>query len=194
VDSLPAPLPPLLVTVTGQQLWPRHVEHHIGYLIRDIRLDDLLLTVARAPSEATLVLDVDSVDGLGSDAVAIEFVTGSLGLRCLMTRRPALATRAAELGVLSLLRVFALDSTGLGRALAAHPRLPGMGTVISPGILLPGLVAADGHALTHPLVSDGMIQDRQDVQASWAARADTVVVGSAALAGFVAEAGFSIGA
>ena len=120
-------------------------------------------------------MDLESVDGLGADDAAARFVVEKLGIRIVMTRRPALAALVAEAGGLGLVHVFAFDSTGLGRALESHPARPRVGTVISPGPVLSHLTAADLERLPRPLVADGLI-DAPDRARRLLAVADSVVV------------------
>ena len=70
-------------------------------------------STASASDGPPLAVDIDSVAGLGSDDEAIEFVTGRLGIRVVLTRRPQVAAHVAERGHLGLVHVFAYDSTGM---------------------------------------------------------------------------------
>jgi glycerol-3-phosphate responsive antiterminator len=147
----------------------------VGILLRDLDLMTLI-GVAEAGSEAVAV-DLDSVDGLSADEAGARFVMGRLGVRVVMTHRPALAALVAEAGGLSLVHVFAFDSTGLTKALENHPARRGVGTAISPGPVLSHLTAADLERLPRPIVAYGLIESPGRAR-QLLTIADSVVVGA----------------
>ena len=130
-DRRPGILPRLLIAAAGLEPPGLAAGSSVGVLLRD--LDLVALVGAAEAGRELLAVDLDSVEGLDSDLAAVVFVVRRLGIGIVMTRRPALAAGAAELGALGLLHVFAFDSTGLGRSLEGHPRGRGVGTVVSPG-------------------------------------------------------------
>ncbi len=127
----------------------------VGTLLRDVDLMTLV-SVAEAGPEG-IAVDLDSVDGLNADDAGVRFVVGRLGIRIVMTRRPALASLVAETGCLGLVHVFAFDSTGLGRALEGRTVPRGVGTVISPGPVLSHMTRDDLDSLPRPIVAYGLI-------------------------------------
>jgi glycerol-3-phosphate responsive antiterminator len=145
----------------------------MGHLLRDADLP----AVVREASEsgAVLAIDIDTIAGLGADEAAVEFVIGRLGIRIVLTRRPQLAACAAEHGGLGLTQVLAFDSTGIRRTLEAHPRLPGVGTVISPGLVLGHLRPDELDSLPRPLLAYGLIGSLASARAILRC-ADSIVV------------------
>ena len=103
------------------------------------------------------------------------FVVQRLGIEVVLTRRPQLAAGAAALGGIGLLQVLAFDSTGLLRALVAHPRQPRVGTAMSPGLVLAHLLPEELGRLPRPILAYGLIHT-PEAAASILARADSVVV------------------
>jgi glycerol-3-phosphate responsive antiterminator len=142
-------------------------------LLHDLNLLDLVRLSAR-PGQS-LAVDLDSVEGLAADEAAIEFLATRLGVAVVITRRPGLAERAAEHGCRSLLHVHCLDSTGLDRALAAHPGDP-VGTALSPGLILALLAPSERSRLPRPVLAYGLIRRREERDAALAAGAASVVV------------------
>jgi glycerol-3-phosphate responsive antiterminator len=137
---IPVRIPPLL---------------HAGILLRDIDLEAL---VARAANrEGPTAVDLDSVRGMASDEAAADFVTGTLGIRIVMTRRAHVATRVAARGGIGLLHAHAYDSTGLRRALESSPPLAGVGTVVSPASVLPHMRQSELEQLARPIVAYGLL-------------------------------------
>jgi glycerol uptake operon antiterminator len=143
-----------------------------GVLFHDLSLTDLIRLSSSAGRPA--VVDVDSVEGLSPDAAALSFVADRLGIRTVITRRPALALRAAGLGCLALLHVHCLDSTGFERALEGHPGEP-VGTALSPGVVLEHLAPGQRRSLPLPVVAYGLVRRREDIEAALAAGADAVM-------------------
>lgn len=147
-----------------------------GVLLRDLDLVTLL-AVSGNISE-TLVLDLDSIDGLNPDLAAVRFAVEELGVDVVVTRRPAVAAHVAALGRLALLHVLALDSTGLAKSLEGHPRTPGTGTIVSPGPVLAHFLPDDLARLPRPLVAYGFVETAKGARALLE-RADAVVVSPA---------------
>lgn len=180
------PLPAVLIADDGGD--PSHPLPGLdaGLLLRETNLG-ALMRQASSPG-AVLALDMDSVAGLDGDDAAVEFVTRRLGIKIVLSRRPQVAARVAELGHLGMLHVLALDSTGLGRALDSHPRRPGVGTVVSPGLVLPHLRPAELASLPPPILAYGLISAPDE---AWAilALADGVVVRPAVAAAMAAVRG-----
>ena len=144
-----------------------------GIFLRDI---DLLAVVERmATRECQVAVDLDSVRGLGSDAAAADFVLDTLGVGIVLSRRAHLAAHVAARGGLALLHVHAFDSTGITRALAAAPMLPGIGTVVSPASVLCHMRPTELAALRRPVVGYGLLTDVADAIACLEV-ADAVVV------------------
>lgn len=170
--TVPA-LPRLLVAATGS---PRRPGPEIGgVLVHDVNL--LELVRLSAATALPLALDVDTVEGLAPDAAAIAFLAHRLLVPILVTRRPALAAQAGELGCLALLHVHCLDSTGWERGMAAHPGPP-VGTAVSPGLILSHLDARERAALPRPVLAYGLVRRPQERDAAFAAGADGLVVWS----------------
>ena len=155
-----------------------------GVLVRDT---DLAALVHRATSDCPpLAVDLDSVAGLGSDDAAVDFVTGRLGIDVVLTRRPQLAARVAERGHLGLVHVFGYDSTGMARSLESHPRTAGIGSVLSPGLVIVHLRSDELAELPRPIVAYGLIDDVGDARACMAL-ADAIVVRPALAARLAAQ-------
>ncbi len=156
-----------------------------GILVRD--LDLMALSILAGTRPDGLAVDIDSVEGLSADDAGVKYVTGRLGVRFVVTRRPALAALAAELGCVGLVHVFAFDSTGLNRALDSYSRRDGVGTVISPGPVLGHMTADDLARLPRPVVADGLI-DAPERARTLLTIADSVVVGVECARGLAEEA------
>jgi glycerol-3-phosphate responsive antiterminator len=172
-DVGPTRLPAVLIASDGRHPVYAPPGLAAGVLVRDT---DLAALVHRAASDCPPVaVDIDSVAGLGSDDAAVDFVTGRLGIHVVLSRRPQLAARAAACGHVGLVHVFGYDSTGMARSLEGHPRTPGLGCVLSPGLVIVHLRSDELAELPRPIVAYGLIDDVDDARACLAL-ADTIVV------------------
>jgi glycerol-3-phosphate responsive antiterminator len=155
------PLPRVLIADNGRVpiRLPRRLRG--GVLLRDI---DLAAVVERAANgDAVVAIDLDSVRGMESDETAADFVMGTLGIRIVMTRRAHVAVRVAGRGGIGLLHALAFDSTGLSRALGGSPPAAGVGTVVSPGAVLPHMRPSELEQLARPIVAYGLLTRTADV-------------------------------
>jgi glycerol-3-phosphate responsive antiterminator len=166
-------LPPVLVATNGRHDWEPPSSLEAGLLLRDTDLPALIHRASQ--SGPPLAVDIDTISGLEDDQVAVAFVVQRLGIEVILTRRPQLAAGAAALGGIGLLQVLAFDSTGLLRALVAHPRQPRVGTAISPGLVLAHLLPEELGRLPRPILAYGLIHTSEAARAILA-RADSVAV------------------
>jgi glycerol-3-phosphate responsive antiterminator len=169
--ELTARLPALLVPVRDRL--PDGLGEDEGVLLHSTTLADLIRLAAA--TTCPLALDLDSVEGLEPSVAAIAFAVERLGIRVLLSRRPALIDWARGLSCLPLLRVSCLDSTGFERALLGHPGPP-VGTAISPGLVLAHLAPSQRARLPRPLLAYGVVRRSEEAAAAREAGADSVVV------------------
>ena len=177
-------LPSILVASDGHHAVHAPPGFDAGVLVRDT---DLATLVHRAASDCPpQAVDIDSVAGLGSDDYAVDFVTGRLAVGIILTRRPQLAVRAVERGQIGLVHVFAYDSTGLHRSLEGHPRSLGVGSVVTPGLVILHLRDDELAAIPRPILAYGLIDAVEDARACLAV-ADAIVVRPVLAAKLAAE-------
>jgi glycerol-3-phosphate responsive antiterminator len=151
----PPTLPRVLIADSGRVPVRIPPLLHAGILLRDI---DLAALVERAANgDGAMAVDLDSVRGMASDVAAADFVTDTLGIRIVMTRRAHVATRVAARGGIGLLHAHAYDSTGLRRALESAPPFLGVGTVVSPAAVLPHMRPSELEQLARPIVAYGLL-------------------------------------
>jgi glycerol-3-phosphate responsive antiterminator len=171
--SLFIQVPSILVVSDGHHAVHAPPSLDAGVLVRDT---DLATLVHRAASDCLpQAVDIDSVAGLGNDDYAVDFVTDRLGIPIVLTRRPQLAARAAERGHIGFVHVFAYDSTGLHRSLEGHPRSEGVGSVVTPGLVILHLRADELAAIPRPILAYGLIDSVEDARACLEV-ADAIVV------------------
>lgn len=177
-------LPRVLEASDGRAAWGRPKHGDVGLMLRETSLAALVAHVGR---EYAVAVDIDSVEGLADDRAGCEFLVVKLGFQIVLAHRPATAAMIAELGALALLRVFAADSTGLRRSLESHPPGEGVGSAVSPGLVLPHLGADELALLPRPILAYGLIDRPVDIAACLRC-SDAIVLSRGALAGARTEA------
>ena len=116
------------------------------------------------------VVHIDLVDGLSSREIAVDSLNALCHPDGIISTRPMLLRRGRELGLLTVLRVFAIDSkavSNLGRETEG-----GMPDVIE---ILPGTLCKVLRRLSRelpvPLIAGGLLSDKADVLAALGAGA-----------------------
>ena len=116
------------------------------------------------------VVHIDLVDGLSSREIAVDSLNALCHPDGIISTRPMLLRRGRELGMLTVLRVFAIDSkavSNLGRETEG-----GMPDVIE---ILPGTLCKVLRRLSRelpvPLIAGGLLSDKADVLAALGAGA-----------------------
>lgn len=113
---------------------------------------------------------LDLCEGLGKDAAAVEWCARAVRPDGLISTRSQPLRRAGELGMMSIQRIFLVDSgslTGGMRHLSANP--PDLIEVM-PG-LVPKAIARLKDELHLPVIAGGMITERREVEQAIAAGA-----------------------
>jgi glycerol-3-phosphate responsive antiterminator len=172
-------LPRVLEASDGRTDWNPPTGGDVGLLLRDTSLTALMIHAGRGHAVA---VDIDSIDGLSDDREGCEFLVRKLGFRIVLAHRQTTAATIADLGALALLRVFAVDSTGLRRPRDGPPRADGIGSAVSPGLVLPHLSADEIALLPRPILAYGLIDRPADIAACLRC-ADAIVLSHQALAG-----------
>ena len=107
-------------------------------------------------------LHIDLAEGLGRDDAAVEWCVRELRVDGVISTRPSLIRRASELGVITVQRLFVMDSPSFEhgkRLLRATP--PEMAEVL-PGIA-PKAVKQLCAALDKPVIAGGMISEKSEI-------------------------------
>ena len=144
-----------------------------GTFLRDLDLTGL---ISRASAiDGPWAVDVDSIRGLHADDAAARFVVLRLGAAVVVSRRTTVARAAAAVGAVGLVTVHAFDSTGLRRIAEGGSSPEGVGSLLSPGLVLPHLRYDELSVLPRPLVGHGLITRPADARACLEL-ADAIVV------------------
>ena len=129
-------------------------------------------TLVRRAKEAGKLafVHLDLTQGLSSKDVAADFVKEYARADGVISTRPALLCRAKTLGLITVLRVFLVDSLSLDnlnkQIAACDPDL----IEIMPGVM-PKVIRQVCQTVRRPVITGGMISDKEDVIAALSAGA-----------------------
>lgn len=126
-----------------------------------------------------VIVHADLVNGLAQREIAADFL-----LRCgadgIISTRPHLVRRGHELGLLAVLRVFAIDSKAVNNLTSeAEVGCPDMIEVLPAP--LPRVIARLQREMKTPLIAGGLLEDKADVLSALRAGAMCVSTSDSAL-------------
>ncbi|MBO4883839.1 MAG: glycerol-3-phosphate responsive antiterminator [Clostridia bacterium] len=133
-----------------------------------LTLPDMMAALRGADKFAFIHLDL--CDGLGRDAAAVEWCAKTLQPDGMISTKAQLLRKAAEQDMLTIHRLFLVDSSSLSggiRHLAANP--PDLIEVL-PG-LVPKAITRLKDTLNLPVIAGGMVTEEKDVEQALAAGA-----------------------
>ena len=123
--------------------------------------------------DRTAVVHVDFIAGLNTKEVAVEFIRKNTHADGIICTKAPLVKHARELGLLSIQRTFVVDSIALSMLKkqidAFHPDA----VEIMPGVM-PKILKEIREYTNMPLIAGGLLSDKKDVMAAFAAGADAV--------------------
>jgi len=118
------------------------------------------------------VIHADLVNGLAPKDIAADFLQ-RCGADGIISTRPALIRRGRELGLLTVLRLFALDSKAVSNLRAEiDSGTPDMIEIL-PGTL-PRVISRLSRELKIPLIAGGLLEEKADILAALGAGAACV--------------------
>lgn len=119
------------------------------------------------------VVHADLVTGLSGKEIAVDFLKTQTEADGFISTKPPLIKRGRELGLLSILRVFVLDSMALENLNKQIQLAEPDAIEILPG-LMPKVIAQVVSCVRIPVIAGGLISEREDVVAALSAGAISV--------------------
>ena len=111
------------------------------------------------------MVHVDLINGLSTREIILDYISGSTEADGIITTKHSLIPHARELGLYTVLRFFALDSTALtniGKAMKPGMVLPDVIEFL-PGIISGRMIQQINAASRVPVIAGGLITDKTDV-------------------------------
>lgn len=122
---------------------------------------------------------IDLIEGIGRDAAGVRYLA-SCGLSGLISTRAQLLRAAREEGLMTVQRIFLVDSDSLETGVKMLRDSGADFCEVMPG-LVPKAIAHLKERVAQPLIAGGMITQREDVDIALAAGAVAVSTSKAAL-------------
>ena len=133
-----------------------------------LTLPDMVEVLKKAGKYVFVHLDL--CEGLGKDAAAVEWCARVLKPDGMISTRSQLLKRAAELGLLTIQRLFLVDSSSLSGGMKHIMSNPPDLIEVLPG-LVPKAIARLSETLGLPVIAGGMVTEDRDVEQALAAGA-----------------------
>ena len=138
------------------------------------------ITAALRGAGKYVFIHLDLCDGLGRDAAAVEWCARTLAPDGLISTRAQLLRKAAEQGLMTIHRLFLVDSSSLNGGIRHLTATPPDLIEVLPG-LVPKAITRLRDTLDLPVIAGGMVTEERDVEQALAAGALAVSSSSRAL-------------
>lgn len=119
------------------------------------------------------IVHLDLITGLGSKDVAVEFIHKYTGADGVISTRPSLIKKARELGMMTVLRFFLLDSLSIDNLERQLSAINSDFIEILPGVM-PKVTQRICKKAKMPVIAGGLISDKEDVMGALNAGATAV--------------------
>lgn len=144
------------------------LQHDVGVLF--ILGEDIFAlqeSVAKAHAKGRLILaHMDLIKGVGRDEAGVRFLARNMGIDGIMTTRANLVSPAKREGLITVQRLFILDSESLIAGLPTVEKSVPDALELLPGLILPTIAQQLRERGTlPPLIAGGLIRNRAQVDA-----------------------------
>ncbi len=116
-----------------------------------------------ALSGKLLFADIDLIKGIGKDAPGIQYLAREIRVNGIITTRSNLIKSAQKEGLISVQRIFVLDSESLAGGLNVIKKSGPDSVEILPGIILPKIMKEIRERISVPVIAGGLIKKREEV-------------------------------
>ncbi len=119
-------------------------------------------------------VSVDHIDGIHADNAGLHYLTHTLHINGIISSHPRTLTLGKTLGLETIQRIFALDSTGMEAALELVDTASVDLLDVSPALVVPHVVSLLNES--RPFIASGLLQTAQQMHTVLRAGAAAVVV------------------
>ncbi len=120
--------------------------------------------VSRAKEKNKIIfIHIDLVDGFSKDATALRYICDEIKPDGIISTKNNLLKTASSLGLLTVQRVFIIDSLSIDTAVKASQMINPDAIEIMPGIM-PGITKKLSSELDVPVIVGGLISEREEVK------------------------------
>ncbi len=123
---------------------------------------DLKETVNKArQAEKLIFIHVDLLDGFSKDATALKYISSEIKPDGIISTKNSLLKLAKSLGLLTVQRVFIIDSLSIDTAVKASQIINPDAVEIMPGIM-PRIIKKLSSSLDVPVIVGGLVSEKND--------------------------------
>lgn len=158
----------VFTTSHGRQLRALFLRHCNLFELTDLMEQARQLGVA-------VYINIDHIDGIHADNAGLHYLVETMHVRGILSNNPRILALAKSLGLETIQRIFALDSTGLDTALESVDVTQIDLLDISPALVVP-YIAQSLKERSRPFLASGLLQTSQQVSAILQAGAVGVIV------------------
>jgi glycerol uptake operon antiterminator len=176
---------PIIPAVRDHASLEAALQHHpptLMFLKGDIF--EMEKVIERTRKQQTLALvHIDLVEGIGRDKAGLRYLRDNLGLEGVVSTRSQLLKEAQGLGLVTILRLFLLDSAAYQTGIGLLHSLSPDAVEVLPGVVVPHLSEDFRRDVTKPLIASGILRNETDIRAALEAGASAVSTSKNALWG-----------
>ncbi len=124
---------------------------------------DLKDTVRKAKEKGKMIfIHVDLLDGFSKDATALKYINSEICPDGIISTKNSLLKAAKSMGLLTVQRVFIIDSLSIETAVKASQMINPDAIEIMPGIM-PRIIKQLSTSLDVPVIVGGLVSEEEDV-------------------------------
>jgi glycerol uptake operon antiterminator len=143
-------------------------------VLLNIHIAQLKAVVNRAREhKKKIFVHVDLIDGLKSDEYATEYLAQEIRPEGIITTRNNVILTARKKGIISIQRLFLIDTMALENSLAQLERTKPDYVEVLPGVI-PQMIREISQRIQIPIIAGGLIRTREDVERALQAGATSV--------------------
>lgn len=121
-------------------------------------------TVRKVKEKGKMIfLHVDLLDGFSKDAVALKYICEEIRPDGIISTKNSQLKTAKSLGLLTVQRIFIIDSLSIDTAIKASQMIEPDAIEIMPGIM-PGITKKLSDSLSVPVIVGGLVSERQEIE------------------------------
>jgi glycerol uptake operon antiterminator len=124
--------------------------------------------------DVQVFIHIDLIDGIGRDRPGLRYLQQQLGVSGVVSTRSNLLKEAHNLGMLTILRLFVLDSAAYNTGINLLSSVKPDAVEILPGVVLPHIAEETARDIQQPIIAGGIIKTEEDIRTVLAAGATAV--------------------
>jgi glycerol uptake operon antiterminator len=135
---------------------------------------DLDKLVAQARDKLAVLIHIDLLEGIGRDKAGLAYLKQEFGIAGLVSTRSNLIKEARSLGLISILRLFVLDSAAYATGINLLHTLKPDAVEMLPGVVVPYIKEELARDVQPPIIASGLIKTPAAIREMIAAGAAAV--------------------